>query len=302
MFWFSKKEKDLEDRVDDYVDQHGVSTRQLNLALWYIRNHKKFFLAIAGILIAAALVLWGYAAVRLIMLVFTADQEQASINASLHTSVVSPKIDYLKNIDYSFQQILPAGLGKYDFVGQIKNNNPKVGMDFNYHFVVNGQALSSQVGFVLPQETKYLLALGKQIDVTPTSVALVIDNIGWKKINAHLISDWATYQNDHINFIIEDKKFLPATQSGLSDKLALSDLSFLATNMTAYNYLQMNFIIILHSGSQIVGVSRHIVNDFKSRAQEKIGLSLVGDFANVDNIDIIPEVNILDEGVFDKVD
>jgi len=57
MFWFKKKEKDLEDRVEDYVDQHGISTHQLNFALWYIRHHKKFFIGFASLLVAAALIL-----------------------------------------------------------------------------------------------------------------------------------------------------------------------------------------------------------------------------------------------------
>jgi len=302
MFWFKKKEKDLEDRVEDYVDQHGISTHQLNFALWYIRHHKKFFIGFASLLVAAALILWGYAAVKLVILVFDADRDRASIIDSQSTVVSSSKIDYLANVDYRFLKILPLGMGRYDFVGEITNTNEKVGMEFDYHFVVNDQDLEVEKGFVLPGEKKYLVFLGKQLDYTPDSVSLVIENQGWRKINPRIIADWNEYKNERINFIIDEKKFLSAEDSGLSDKIRLSNLDFTATNFTAYNYLEMDFMIVLFSGSSVVGVSKYVVTDFKSREKEQINLSLIGDFSNVDKLDIIPEVNILDEGVFDRID
>lgn len=302
MFRFGTKEKDLEDRVEDYVDQEGISTRQLNLALWYVRHHKKFFLTLAGLLAAASLALWGYSAAQVISLVFSAEQDKQNLSEFKQSNVSSPKVDYLANLDYGFEKIIASGINKYDLVGQITNQNPKVGLVFDYYFVVNGQILEKEHGFVLPGEQKYLVTLGQEMEYTPEIGELVIENLQWRKINPRLIPDWTTYRSDRLNFIISDKKFLSAAESGLSEKIRLSDLNFSATNLTAYNYLRVDFVIILRSGSSIVGVSKYVAENFASRAKEDVNLGLVGDFANVDIIDIIPEVNILDEGVFDKID
>ena len=301
MFGFGKKEKDLQDRVEEYVDQHGVSTRQLNWALWYVRNHKKFFIILVSLLLAVGLFLWGYSAVKIISLAFSRNQARENLSGFTQSNVVASKINYADKLNYSLRKIIPLGFNKYDLVGEVTNDNLKTWLSFDYYFLINGQPSKKEQGFVFPQEKKKLIILGQKIKTSPQTSRLVLENLNWHKINPHNIQDWDNYRQEHLNFIINDKKFLAADNSGLSDKLKLSNLSFAITNMTAYSYLKVDLIIVLQSGSRIVGVNKYIIDHFNSQELKQINLSLVGDFSNVDKIDIIPEVNILDKEVFDKI-
>ncbi len=277
-----------------------VSSTRLDIGLWFLRNRKKLTIIWIGILVAISLGTWGYSLYGFghYMLVEKAQHQQMLADLTSSQNMVrSPR--YSENLLSIFEtKILPVQNSKADLFATVVNNHDKFLVFFNYHFEISGQVVSSGSDFVLPGATKYIMALQQPIPAGQLSANFVIDSLSGDRVNPHRIADWAAFQKEHLNIKIDKAVFTPGQDSGLSEKINVGQVDFKITNSGAFGYKDLRLIIVLKSNQTIVSINQHIIKDFRSGESKEVSLSWPGVNGFVNQIEIIPDVNVLDDSVY----
>jgi hypothetical protein len=297
------QEKDIEKKVENYAGPEGVTTKQLEYGLWYVEHKQLLAKILYGFLILVSAVSWTY---TIYGFAYYLARGMTEDNLLAKELVQTQSADHgyvaqaaAKDLTMGPVQVLSSS-GKYDLFAAVTNNNQKWWAEFDYYFVAAGRQTPAAAGYVLPSQTKYLSALAQDLSYQPADASLVIENIRWRRINQHEISDWNSYYQSHLNIASADIKFIPAGVSVLTEKLNLNQLSFTAVNNSAYNYWEVGFSILLYGGDQIVGINHYILSDFMSGQKRPIQLSWPGNLGRVDRVEIIPEINIMKDDIYIK--
>ncbi|MFH1661864.1 MAG: hypothetical protein ABIA02_02100 [Candidatus Falkowbacteria bacterium] len=297
-----KKEKEIKSKVEKYKDPSGLATKKLNFGLWYVEHKKLFRKIIIGILIAISVVSWSYTLYGFAYYLIKGMNEDELLARDLlrtgnidHNYILSIAP---KDLQYHPIDVLKADKGKYDLVVRIQNPNDRWRAQFDYYFLAGEEIIGKSRSFILPNEEKYLTALSQTLKTRPSEVYLVINNIGWSRINRHDIPDWEQFNNNRLNIEINNKEFIPAGKNKLSGIINLNEVSFVASNKTAYNYWEVDFTILLYSGLNIVGVNKYTLSEFMSGEDRNVQMRWPGSVGNVTDIDVIPEIDIMDEEVY----
>lgn len=300
----AKADNNIDQQIKKFQDLEGLSVNKLNFGLWYVEHIKQLRMIIIIILIIIASISWTYTIYGFAYYIARGMNED---------EIMAKQLVETKGIDHNYLsqsaakdliiypvQVLLSTNKKYDLLVQIKNTNLKSWGNFDYSFLINNQKTKQQSGFIFPGETKYLIALAQDFSYQPSGVQLVIENLSWSRINQHQISDWQDYYNSHLNIINTDAKFVPSNQSGLSQKLELNQLSFNSYNKTPFNYWQVDYLILLFNNNAVINVNKYTLMDFMSGQTRLIQLSWQGSIGRVDEVKIIPEINIMDENNYIK--
>ncbi len=293
------RKTDLEKKLNSFTDVDGISTRSLSFGLWYMEHRRTFFLAAVWSLSILATVLWVYSLYFFgFYLLVGLKNDRANNEIITENPLALEQRKVMSNVSYGFTQAISLGKNSYSLVGEFTNNNAGNWAIFDYYFLVGDQQYGAGTSYALFGERKYITGVVDDLPQPPNAAKLIVSNFRWNKLDRHAISDWETYKNDHLDFLVLDKKFVGAGQSSLSDRLSINTLSFNITNRTAYGYLQAPLQIILYSGSEVVYVKDYIINNFRSKDKKDISLTIVGDLPNINRIEVVPNVNILDETNF----
>lgn len=292
---------ELDQRVERYADLQGTSTKKLNFGLWYVQHTKIFFLVLVWSLVIVAAVLWSFSLYLLADYLFVGLKHDRETLAQLSQPIDVVRYNYDVNLEILEAEALPIGSNHYDLVGSLKNDNANVWGSFSYYFLADGKQLAGGAGFILPNEEKFLLSLNQEMSWRPQKVVLVLDYFSWRRLDAHKIPDWEQYKSDRLNFVVRDKVFTTANESGLTENVEVNLLSFNVTNQSIFNYKQVPFLVILYSGQEIVGVNRYTFANFQSGQKEAINLTIVGRLPNITSMVVVPDVNILEAGNFGQI-
>ncbi|MFH1583416.1 MAG: hypothetical protein ABIB72_03850 [Candidatus Falkowbacteria bacterium] len=298
--------KEIEKKVENYVSTEGITTKQLEIGLWYVEHKKQLKMVLIGFLILISAISWVYTIYGFAYYIARGMSEDEilikqmiQINGADHDYVMQIAA---KDLALGSVEIIRSSDKKYDLYTKLKNDNPKWWAEFEYYFTAAGKQTKKVRDYILPEEIKYLAALAEDFSYYPEDGRLVIENINWHRINQHQIADWDAYRASHLNIETADIKFIPANASSLSEKLGLNQLSFNAINHTAYNYWSVGFAILLYSSDQITAINYYILNDFMSEQKRLVEISWPGDLGRADRIEIIPEINIMKDDIYIKYD
>ncbi|MBI2459714.1 MAG: hypothetical protein HYV53_04155 [Parcubacteria group bacterium] len=300
------QEKEIEKKVKNYVSTEGITTKQLEIGLWYVEHKRQLKLVLIGFLILISAAFWAYGLYGFAYYIARGmNDDEILIKELVQTN--SAGHDYIKQVSAKGLAIAPVEIlrpseGKYDLYGKLKNDNPKWWAEFDYYFMAAGRPTEKVKGYILPEEIRYLTALAQALPYYPADSRLIIENISWRRINRHQIADWPAYRASHLEIASAEIKFIPARDNPLSEKLGLNQLSFKAINRTAYNYWSVGFVILLYAGDQITGLNHYALNDFMSGQTRLVEISWPGDFGRPDRVEIIPEINIMKDDIYIKYD
>jgi len=283
------------------LSQIAGREKELLFGLWYIEHLPSFKKILIGVLIAVSVITWGNFLVSfLYYLAFGMNQD----NKMLADMVSSGSIGHQYFIDnpvIDLEMIPPIILANRDktsdLVGEIVNGNRKYWAEFDWNFVAGSEIIASGKGFVLPDEKKYILALGQTASAYG-SIELVLAHIQWHRIDQKKIKDWESFRQEHLYIEISDEKFISGRDLNLSDKIKIDQLKFRAVNMSPYNYREMKLAILLFRGGGITSAGEYTVEDFMSGQERDISMAWKGESGLYSEIRIIPEVNILDDKVY----
>jgi hypothetical protein len=285
------------------TDVEGVSLNKLEAGLWWTKNRKNLKSFLVFVLLAVSLVGWGYTFYGFgNYLFFGMNQDEQTIKALVRSETVGK--DYLdqnaaKKLSYSSVGVV-ANEGKYDLYALVKNINSDHWGEFSYCFIAGSGEKTCGNDFILPGESKYILSLAKEFSKLPSSVSFLPSNDVWHRIDRHVIPNWRAYRSERLDISIKNQVFTPASSNELSEKVALNALSFSIANDGAFGYHTLPLTIVLFSGSRVASVNRYVVTDFPSYDQREIKIIWPGSIGSVNNISIVPDINIADQGVFEK--
>jgi len=303
----NKEEKNtgpsIEERVKKYEDIEGISTRKLDIGLWFVKNYKYFRLGFIICLIILSFVSWSYTISNFAYYYIKGIYKDELMIREITESYLSSH-DYIKetapkDLILSPLEIFKAN-NKYDILALIKNPNLKHWGRFAYCFLDGNNEFSCANSFIYPGESKYLLSLAQDLTASPGNIKLVIDDLNWGRVNRRVTGEWENYYNNHMDIITGNINFTPKSANNLSENIDLSLLEFTAANKTAYNYWVVNFNILFYNNNSLVGVNKYSLEEFLAGAEEKITMSWPNSFSRANKIQIIPEVDIFDENNYIK--
>lgn len=301
----NNQEKEIDKKVKSYVSTEGVSTKQLEIGLWYVEHKSQLKMILIGCLILISAVSWAYTIYGFAYYIARGMSEDEILTREL-VQLNGADHNYIKQISAKNLVISPVEIiradKKYDLYARLENDNQKWWAEFDYYFIAAGRPTEKSQGYILPNETKYLAALAQDFLYYPEDGRLIMENISWRRINQHEIADWPAYRGGRLNIASADIKFIPANDNPLSEKLGLNRLSFKAINHTAYNYWSVGFTILLYTGERVTGLNHYVLNDFMSGQERTVEISWPGNLGRADRVEIIPEINIMKDDIYIKYD
>lgn len=295
------KARELEAKAKNYVGPEGLATKQLEVGLWYVEHKQLLRRILYGCLIVVGTISWAYTIYGFAYYIARGMNEDDILARQL-VQANSIGHNYVVEVGASALAVSPVEIlrstdKKYDLYARVRNDNQRWWAEFDYYFLVEGRQTAKIHGYILPAETKYLLALAQDF-TNPPAAALVIENMNWQRVSAHEIPDWNDYYKKHLAIQTADIKFTSAGLSPLSEKLNLNQLSFNAINNTAFNFWEIGFTILLHQGGSLANINHYILNDFMSGQKRFIEISWPGDIGQADRVEIIPEINIMKDDIY----
>lgn len=288
-----------QDRYEKEIE--GVSMNTLEAGLWLAKNRHNLWRIFIFFLIAISAISWGYTLYGFgSYLLVGMNNDTQMMKDFVQNKIISH--DYLvqnaaKDLIYSTTGII-NNEGKYDLYARIKNPNAKHSGLFSYCFTTTAEEKSCGSDFILPGEQKYVLLLAQNFKNRPSGVTFSVDNLTWQRLDGHIIPDWKKYRDDRLDFSINNTIFTPAASNEISEKINLNTLSFTAINNSAFSYWEVPFTIILSNGGKIVSLNKYITSNFISYDSREIKITWPGTIGSVNNINITPDINIVDGRVY----
>lgn len=183
---------------------------------------------------------------------------------------------------------------KYDLYSRIFNSNNIFGSnEFQYEFRIkdlNGDVVASSRGknFILPSESKYIIANNVEIASAPASVEFVILNSQWMELQEHLEKPQLKIVNKQYNQI--------------SSGVGFSEASGLLKNESPFDFNVIALKIILkNSDGHIIAVNSTEMRTVKSGENRDFKALWTSRFSGeVRNVDVQAETNIFNAETFIK--
>ena len=288
----SKDKYELDEKLRKFDDLSGVSVRQMNIGLWLSENRSLMtrLLTIFLILISAFFFIYStYAYIIYFM--------SEPIDNQLEHQVMSPR-NVVSEMKIGSAVVFKSG-SYYDLSVALVNENDNFWSNFDYCFYQNAKVIKCGNDFILPSQEKQLIELGADL-LSLDNITFKIEDIFWSRINRREIPNWPSFYQERINFKFSDVNFFSAAKSGLSENLKLNSLEFTLFNDTPYSYYKVDFDILFFSGSKLIGVQKYYGENIRTNEKRTVKLSWPGDLSSVNQVKIIPHVNIVRDSVYLK--
>lgn len=288
--------KDELSKYDTSSDQ--FSSWQLRLGHWYLDHKSQVKKWLIGILVVwnivtlgGSLFYWGYYFSSLYFYdqkvsqrVVRNFQNYAALQKSYQARAPQVK---------SVKVVKAQGKDKYNIAADVFNPNQRWVADINYHFQLAQGKTSQRSAIILPGRQQPLTALGVGTQATQ-GVNFSIDNINWRSIDPHRISNIKKYTNARLNFQLSDTKFTPANEQ--TDIPA--SITITIKNPTAYSYWSPDFTFKMFNGGKLVRIKTARVKEFISGTTREITFTFSDPNIKVTEVKMFSHVNIFQADEF----
>lgn len=296
-----KNKSDKKNGLKGYEYPDGISMKKLNFGLWWVKNKKKLKNSLIAFLIIVSLISWGYTIFNwtYYLLVLEEKDDKMVKNMARRTTVpyVYLKSRSARSLSVSSVYAIKSG-DKYDLYTIVQNPNKDHWGQISYCFIKGSEEIDCGQEFILPDRRKYILSLARKIGNSARDVKFMVKKTTWIKINPHKIPDWEEFEDQHLDFKVDDMKFVPASEYELSEKINLNLLSFKVKNRTAYDYYEVPFNIILFRGGKVIGVNKYSIKDFRSNQEKEVDINWPGYIGSIGEALIEPNLNITREDIY----
>lgn len=283
----------------EYQDLSGMTASKLSYGLWFVEHAEALKNILIAFLALVSLVSWGYTLFSFSMYVAKGMRYDELLVGDIAKNKVNH--EYVVSIAPKALEIGQANAltanGKIDFEVPVSNPNARHKGEFEYYFLSAGTETEKRTGFILPGEAKHLLALAQEGDGNDARV--VIENVIWKRINAHEIADWQKFKHSRLDIPVTGIKY--SVDEAVSGSSAMNRLQFDAFNNTAYNYWNVDFIILLYGGpGSLVAVNQYRLQEFMAGKTKQIEIVWPDNLPPVTEAVITPEIDIFRKDIYIK--
>lgn len=179
---------------------------------------------------------------------------------------------------------------KYNLVCLIRNPNSKWLIEsLDYKFILPNFESKTFKSFVLPEEEKFLVAFNENIPSMTGKISCEITNIVWQRIKS---KDYYLIEIPK-SFFIKDLKFSSPKRS---DEKSITFFKFV--NPTIYNFWEVDLLVFLYQGKEIVSIEKTTLKNVKSKEEREIKIVWPQPIFFYSEIKIQPEINVFDPSVF----
>lgn len=191
--------------------------------------------------------------------------------------------------------VFASGDGNYDFRAVVENPNAEWYAEITYQFVSSQGETKQESGFLMPGESKPLTSLRQTFAVRPTDAELVVKNLTWRRVNAHIAPDFSVWMEDRNNFRIIDAVY--------SDDLTLESTqiprsTFTLINDSAYSYRNAVFLVEISRGGVIAGTTRITVPSLMAGESREISVNWFQNAPPTGTVLVQPSINFFDESAY----
>jgi hypothetical protein len=292
--------------IKKYQDLDNISMNKLSLGLWYVEKRQAMIKLLKYFLIFISIISWSYFFYGFgYYIFFGMKMDDRMLNELTQNSFINHDSivqNGAKDLIINNPIILRQN-GRNDLYSIIQNPNEKFFAKFDFVYRIGEKELKREKSFALPSDQNFLIAFNQELNGSEDP-QISIENVRWKRLNPHLIPDWANYKNAHLNFEITDTSVVKADDLNQADNKSINfaEVKFSVKNNTAYNYLAPEFIIVFRNGYGISGINKYVINNFKSGEKRDCVLNWADAPQDNSNLEIIPNINIIDGDVYYKFD
>lgn len=276
------------------VDNPTIEDKQIEAAIWYVRHKALLRKVVLGLIIGLDAAFLVYALLGagsdLISLPDRKKQEFELIRSDIAQTVMASGTGP-QDLELGGVDLLRSG-GMVDVLARVRNPNPEWYVKFEYIIGLDENTEKAS-GFLLPKEERpFFRTLRGRGNGT---VVFNIENVSWRRITPRDTPDFEKFRDEHLNFEIKNAQFTPGSADG---KGSLSRAEFTVINQTAYNYAEPKFLVLLYRGSRLIGIQSAVVDNDKSGESRRVELSWINHIGAVSNIEVVPEIDIMDSSVY----
>lgn len=186
------------------------------------------------------------------------------------------------------------GDGSYDFLVEVENVNSDWWASFDYQFTSSAGDTDLASGFILPSETRPIVALGVDLDRSPSSDNVLITNIEWHRVDRAEVPAIDVWMNDHDAFTVENAIYEQVT---LADD-RIGSAQFQVTNDSPYGYYSSQFLVLLERGGRVNAMNIASIAGFEPDETRTVTVNFFGEFPSTANIMLVPMMNYFDEAIY----
>jgi hypothetical protein len=272
--------------------EYNLSDKDFQLAVWLYEHRPQFWLATVYIFLCIAAVLFVLTTVQGIIYVAKSSSHSLSFLRITQGSMLfeDPALAFAPEPleELNFTVIRHKNRGA-DFLIEFNNPNKNwVASSFDYAIDIDGSPLPSTSSFALPG-IQYRASF--RSDSTPFTDAVPrINNVNWRKISTSVDRERLILQN----VPVINKQFVSGDKNQVVDTVTAT-----LKNQTPFGFWKMVVIAWVYKDGKILGVGElqlERVAQGEERTVE-IGVGILP-VSSVDKIEIVPQINLLDEGNF----
>lgn len=227
--------------------------KKLRFGRWYLGNKEKLHRIFVSFFAVLAAILWFFALYYFILYINLNQSHEIMLQ-----ELTRDKIDYLSfhkhfaptELIINKQSLIDNSASKYDFVIEVENSNDQWQVsNIEYYFSWDGGRTETRNDFILPKQKKYLFVLGEKVLGRPSNLEIIILEIKWQRIRPVKqprlkILSQLEVSEVKLNYVVPEQKMI-----------SLPKISWLIKNNSIYSFWQVDFIITLYQGNQLVGIN-----------------------------------------------
>ncbi|MDP3899770.1 MAG: hypothetical protein Q8Q23_01680 [bacterium] len=282
-----------EANLDRYQSVTGGPTmKQLSVGLWWVRNRKKIRHIVYGLIIFFCVVTVSYGAYGIGSYIYfgvAADDRIALDLSQVETHYAYLAARAAEELEFGQVYIFPAGDQSYNLAMEINNPNEDWYLTFNYSFVFGDKQTPVQPFYIMPKEKKYLTEFLYKSEQKIATAELLLSDVYWQRVSQVNFSD-----EENVSEFLDNHLNISARGIEASRRNNLSQVKFIISNNTAFNYWALDLYITAKQGSRLVDINKIQIQQLKSGEEREIIFIWPTNSAGA-IIEVIPSVNIFDK-------
>lgn len=273
--------------MDEY---QPLSTKELERGYYFLTHREQFKKIGLVALLAVVLIIYVVLIINALKLASASSytEQVAKLNVQTNWSVYHERRKPIE-VNRLFTKYLSLGDGKYDLVVLLENPNQDwAATEIEYEFTIQGQSLGTEKTFLNPGETRFLVKFGYQDRSTVSNLAVNIINTKWRR-----------FENDTpvINWDIKNAEYTPTSNKavGSADSVVIpANVKWEARNLSVYDFWEVDFIVALFNGEDLVAVNKYKARDFDSLENREIEVFWQNSLSRINKVEIYPVLNWVD--------
>lgn len=288
IYWRRMPDKDF----NDINLPEGFSGSELRLSTWWIENRGRVRSFAIGAfvvfdIILLLIALWGI----FDWLVVGGAREERAIRRMTSPSYLQfAALPTVREVKFGAPLVLSLPDARYDVLIPVENENVGHWLELGYRIVIGGEETPLRKTFVLPGQSKFIAELAIPRKGSPGSVALKVETRKWRRVDPHVVKNYADYAESHQRFSVSDPTFTPAPKGDTTGGVSRFSLS----NDTAFTYLDPDILVLLYRGGALVGVNKITLDRLEAGERRDVELFWFQPLPQITRTDVLVDVNILD--------